>query len=211
MNNSFPIVVLADGDYPSHPIPLGILHRAQRLYCCDHAGATAMEHGLHPTAIIGDGDSLSAEEKARFGSLYHHVAEQDYNDLTKTLRFILTETPPPHGSRLPIAFLGATGKREDHTLGNIALMRWYFRNFPVAPTLFTDHGCFRAATGSTEFESFPGQQVSIFNFGCSRLENEGLKWPSYAYAEPWQGTLNEATSHRFTLSGDGDYLVFLTY
>lgn len=217
----FDLVILADGDYPTHAIPLGILNSTERLYCCDHAGLVALENGLHPAAIVGDGDSLSKEQKDQFGALYHQIDEQDYNDLTKALRFALSELGAPaqplHTSQLiphpqaRVAFLGATGKREDHTLGNISLMMWYYRRFPVLPTLWTDHGVFTPATGRTTFISFPGQQVSIYNFGCSRLESEQLKWNSYAYEEMWQGGLNEALADTFTLDGDSDYLVFQTY
>lgn len=203
------IVILADGDYPTHAIPLSILTHATRLYCCDHAGFVAIEKGLHPLAIVGDGDSLTHEQKDRYASLYHQVDEQDYNDLTKTLRFALSEWKE---ERKPcVAFIGTTGKREDHTLANISLIMWYQRNFPVSPTLFTDYGSFSPASGLTRFKSFPGQQVSIFNFGCTTLKSEQLKWDSYPYTELWQGCLNEATGKEFTLEGNGSYLVFQTY
>lgn len=228
------IVLLADGDYPSHAIPLEVLQGTDRLYCCDHAGRVAIDHGLHPAAIVGDGDSLTAEQKAAYGALYHQVDEQDYNDLTKTLRFALSqwqaehptegrqaenhqaenramEEEPTETTRLRVAILGATGKREDHTLGNISLIMWYYRNFPVMPIMLTDYGFFTPATGKTTFPSFLGQQVSIYNFGCTRLMSEQLKWDSYPYAELWQGGLNEALSDSFTLHGDADYMVFQTY
>lgn len=205
-----PTVILADGDYPAHPIPLAVLRNAARLYCCDHAGLAALDRGQCPRAVIGDGDSLTQEQKQRLGDLYHHVSEQDYNDLTKALRFALDDIGAT-GERIPIAFIGATGRREDHTLGNISLMMWYYRNFPVTPVLYTDYGVFRTARGRTRFNAFPRQQVSIYNFGCSRLTSEGLRWQSYPYRELWQGGLNEATGEYFTLDGDGDYLVFQTY
>lgn len=214
MSNKYDIVILADGDYPSHAIPLEVLQGAERLYCCDHAGRVAIDHGLQPAAIVGDGDSLTAEQKAAYGALYHQVDEQDYNDLTKTLRFALSQWQAEHPTettRLRVAILGATGKREDHTLGNISLIMWYYRNFPVMPIMLTDYGFFTPATGKTTFPSFPGQQVSIYNFGCTRLMSEQLKWNSYPYAELWQGGLNEALSDSFTLHGDADYMVYQTY
>ena len=65
--------------------------------------------------------------------------------------------------------------------------------------------------GRHVFPSNSGQQVSIFNFGSSRLTSEGLKWSSYAYEQLWQGTLNEALADSFTLDADGYYLVYQTY
>ena len=78
-------------------------------------------------------------------------------------------------------------------------------------TMITDHGYFTPASGKQTFESFPRQQVSIYNFGCHQLESTGLKWQSYAYDELWQGGLNEAVGNEFTLEGDGDYLIFCTF
>lgn len=208
------IVLLAGGDYPTHPTPLKVLQQATHLYCCDQAGLTAIQHGLHPTAIIGDGDSLTDEQKQQFGTLYHQVDEQEDNDLTKALRFALKDlsSPSPSGEdEVGLCILGATGKREDHTLGNIGLLMRYERDFGVHAVMLTDHGRFTPAQGRTRFESFPGQQVSIFNFGCTRLESDGLRWPAYACSELWQGTLNESTTDSFTLNGNGRYLVFQTW
>ena len=52
--STFDAVVLRDGDYPSHPVPLSILSRAQYLVCCDGAGMHHILHGGTPDAIVGD-------------------------------------------------------------------------------------------------------------------------------------------------------------
>ena len=77
--------------------------------------------------------------------------------------------------------------------------------------MLTDYGRFTPCEGLTTFESFPGQQVSIFNIGNKMLEQEGLKWDTRPFTELWQGTLNEATGSAFTIKGDGKYLVYQTY
>lgn len=196
-------VILANGEFPTHPIPLGVLHRAAHLVCCDGAARPEAD------AIVGDGDSVPDEYRDRL----IQIDEQDDNDLTKATRYCIRQLSPltAHHSPLRIAYLGATGRREDHTLGNISLMVRYLRDFGVRPTMLTDHGTFTPAQGDHTFPSFPGQQVSIFNFGCRRIASEGLRWPSYHYQEWWQGTLNEALADHFTLRADGYYLVYQTY
>ena len=77
--------------------------------------------------------------------------------------------------------------------------------------MITDHGWFCPSSGNTEFCSFAGQQVSIFNISCRQLSSYGLKWPAYPFKEQWQGTLNEALAPRFTVYADGDYLVYRTH
>ena len=110
-----------------------------------------------------------------------------------------------------IAYLGCTGLREDHTLGNIALLMRYYKEMNISGTMFTDHGIFTPSQGDRTFQSFPGQQVSIFNFGSTRIQSERLKWNSYAYKEWWQGTLNESFAEQFTIHADSYYLVYQTY
>ncbi len=110
-----------------------------------------------------------------------------------------------------LVYLGATGRREDHTLGNISLIVRYAREMGVEPLMATDEGWFVVLKGETQFESFERQQVSIFNVDCRQLSSEGLKWASYPYGQLWQGTLNEAQGPTFTLKGDGYYLVYRTY
>ena len=204
-SSTFDAVILCDGDYPSHPIPLAILNHAKYLVCCDGAGMHHILHGGTPDAIVGDGDSLPEDFKRRYADILHHESEQEDNDQTKATRFCIDK-----GFRR-IAYLGSTGKREDHTMGNIALLMMYMKAYHLDVTMITDHGYFTPASGRQTFMSFPRQQVSIYNFSCSHLESKGLKWASYAYEQLWQGTLNEATEKEFTMNGDGTYLLFRTF
>ena len=190
-------VVLADGDFPSADIPLRLLREAPYVVCCDGASRNWPQADV----IISDGDSVPAELRHRLIL----VAEQDDNDLTKATRHCIAQ-----GCRR-IVYLGATGGREDHTLGNIALLARYRREFGLDPLMATDHGWFVPASGQADFSAFPGQQVSLFNLSCTRLSSEGLKWEAYPYRQFWQGTLNEALSVTFRIDADGEYLVFRTY
>ena len=206
-DTTFDAVILADGDFPTNAIPLGILNKAKYLVCCDGAGAKAIEHGIMPTAVVGDGDSLPQSVREILGERLHIVTEQDYNDLTKATRFVLANIPDAKN----MAYLATTGKREDHTLGNISLMAFYAEEFGMTPTLVTDHGSFSVACGKQKFESFEGQQVSIFNLSCSQLSGTGFRWQLYAYKMLWQGTLNEAVGNEVEIDGDGTNMVFRTY
>ena len=204
-SSTFDAVILCDGDYPSHPIPLSILRHARYLVCCDGAGMNHILHGGTPDAIVGDGDSLPQDFKRRYADILHIVDEQEDNDQTKATRFCLAQ-----GCR-NIAYLGSTGRREDHTLSNIALCVRYMKDMHLDVTMVTDNGYFSPASGSSTFESFPRQQISIFNFGSRQLEGEGFKWSPYPYKELWQGSLNEAVGNEVTVHADGDYLLFRTF
>ena len=201
----FDAVILADGEFPTADIPLQILREAKFLCCCDGAAAKAIAQGFMPDAIVGDGDSLTPEFKTRYAAIIHLESEQEDNDLTKATRFCIAK-----GFR-HIAYLAATGKREDHTIGNIFLLPRYVQQFGITPEIYTDHGWFSVINGTTELPSFPGQQVSIFNITGKKVEGEGFTWPLYTYKELWQGTLNEAKSDRILLRTDGIMIVFRTY
>ena len=209
----FHSVILAAGDFPTHVLPLRILRTADNLIVCDGALKNLLEYEIEPTAVVGDGDSLPEELKQRYAHIYHHISEQEFNDLTKATLFARSHLKMDASThtRPRFCYLGATGKREDHTLGNISLMLYYYRQLSIAPLMLTDYGWFVPASGTNTFSSFAGQQVSIFNASCKELSSEGLKWDIYSFAEIWQGTLNEALSTSFTIHADGDYLIYRTH
>lgn len=190
-------VILADGDFPRAPEPLRLLREAPFVCACDGAVARYPE----ADAVVGDGDSVPKDLHGRL----IQVDEQEDNDLTKATRFCVAR------ELRRIVYLGATGRREDHTLANISLMVRYHRCFGVTPLMATDYGWFVLAAGNAVFESMPGQQVSLFNVSCSKLSSEGLKWQAYPYSEFWQGTLNEALGHSFSIAAEGLFLVYRTY
>ena len=205
-------VIFADGDCPTHPIPLGILRSGRPVIACDNAGAQLIKKwNMLPDAIVGDGDSLPQQFKDRYKDIIHYVAEQDYNDLTKATRFFLEHYRSPGTKHPRICYIGCTGKREDHTLGNISLPTFYRQEFGVEGVLPTDFGWFVYCHGACEFESIPNQQVSIFNLNCSALTSQGLQWAIYPFAQWWQGTVNNALGNAFSIDGNGDYIVYRTY
>ncbi len=195
----FDAVIVANGKFPTHADVLEVLQKATFVVACDGA----VEHVPQADIVIGDGDSIPSSFRDRL----IQVDEQEDNDLTKATRYCFAHLAEA-GRPLSIAYLGATGKREDHTLGNIALLMRYYKEWQIEGRILTDNGIFIPAQGDRTFTSKAGQQVSIFNFGCRRLSSEGLKWDAYAYQELWQGTLNEALTDHFNICADGYYMVF---
>ena len=196
-------VILANGEYPTCPVPLTMLEEASFVACCDGAANEYISRGHTPDVIVGDGDSLSTEYHKRFSPIIHQIPDQETNDQTKAVNFLLAQ-----GKRR-IAIIGATGKREDHTLGNISLLIDYLRAGADVRT-YTDYGIFIPCRSTRTFPSHPGQQVSIINFTAHGLHGKGLVYPLSDFTNWWQGTLNECTSTEFTIEAEGEYLVFVT-
>ncbi len=202
---TFDAVIVGNGDFPTHPAALALLHGASCICCCDGAAEQLVDAGFTPDTIVGDGDSLPAHLKQIFADRLYIVNEQEDNDQTKATRWCLA-----HGKKR-IAYVGATGRREDHTIGDIALLPRYMSEMGIEPVMVTDFGFFIPAHGETTFHTFARQQVSIFNVSCRTLEGDGLRWQPYAYVSAWQGTLNEAIGNAVTMRGDGLYMMYFTH
>ena len=197
-------VILANGDFPSAPLPLQVLERAPYVVCCDGGANEYIAKGYLPNAIIGDGDSLSEENRTKYASLIYHNPDQETNDQTKAIQFLLAQ------GKKHIAIVGATGKREDHTIGNISLLMEYMR-MGVDVCMYTDYGVFIPCKDEFVCKCSIGQQISIFNFSAHNMKSKGLAYPIYDFTTWWQGTLNKSTDTSFTIEAEGEYLVFLNY
>jgi thiamine pyrophosphokinase len=197
-------VIVAGGEFPTGPLPLEILQSAPYVVCCDGAADHYIATGRIPDAIVGDGDSISEGNRRKFEHLLHIISEQETNDQTKAVRFLVEK-----GMRR-IAIVGATGKREDHTIGNISLLIEYARQGCDVRS-FTDYGVFIPCNGTTTHKCRKGQQVSIFSITAKDLNAEGLRYPIYDFNNWWQGTLNECTGDEFTINANGEYLLFIGY
>jgi thiamine pyrophosphokinase len=200
----FDAVIVAGGEFPTAPQPLEVLQSAPFVVCCDGAADSYIATGGVPDAIVGDGDSISAANREKYAHLLHVISEQETNDQTKAVRFLMER-----GKRR-IAIVGATGRREDHTIGNISLLIEYART-GCDVCSFTDHGVFIPCNGTTTHKCRKGQQVSIFSITAKELSAEGLLYPIYDFNNWWQGTLNECTGDEFTINAKGEYLLFINY
>ena len=133
-------VIVAAGDFPSHPAAYGAIERFRdRIICCDGAADALLRAGFMPLAVAGDGDSISETARDKVADRLHLESEQETNDLTKAVRYALKQ-----GHRR-LLIVGATGKREDHTLGNISLLADYMDKATVE--MRTDYGIFTPTTG----------------------------------------------------------------
>ncbi|MDR1645637.1 MAG: thiamine diphosphokinase [Tannerellaceae bacterium] len=194
-------VIVANGSFPLLPAALDLLHEASMVIACDGAVRSLHQRGVVPSAIVGDLDSIPDVLRRHYADRLHGEAEQDTNDLTKAIHFVcdsgLTEA----------LILGATGLREDHTIGNISLLLEYARLLHRVEML-SDYGLFTPlpARGGS-LTSVKGQQISIFTPrpGVEIVHTEGLRWPisRRTLDSWWQGTLNEALGESFTLNLSG--------
>ena len=201
------VVILAKGNFPKHPIPLRILNEVDTIICCDGAVNDLVEYGLLPTHIIGDMDSITNELRIKYGDQLIHIPDQNENDLRKAVKWV-----EKNGAKETI-ILGATGKRDDHSLANIFTLL----EFPsqLKMTIFTDHGKFSVVKGDQKFASFTGEQVSLFSVDQTiEITTTYLKYNlnSKKLTTLYFGSLNESINDVFTISiSHGKILVYQVF
>lgn len=205
--DDFEAVILADGAFPAHELPLRVLESGKPVVCCDGAANTMVARGLMPDCVVGDLDSIMPEVAARLKDRMHRVAEQDTNDLAKAYRFCIKRG----WSRL--AILGISGNREDHTLGNLSYLVDFAKKAKI--NAYTDTGVFTPLLRSCVLRSHEGQAVSLFSFERNlNVYSRGLRYSlsGVKFDRWWNATLNVATGDEITLTFDGGpLLVFRSY
>ncbi len=198
-------LVVDNGEYPTHRLPLSWIKTTPYIICCDGAADTFISKERTPDIILGDGDSISADNKSRESIPFLQIDEQESNDQTKAVNYLIQK-----GIK-NIGIVGATGKREDHTLGNISLLIEYQR-MGINAIMATDNGVFFPCKDEVCIKSYKGQQVSIFNISGSHFSSNNLVYPLPDRLDMWwQGTLNEAKENAFSIEAEGEYLIFLNY
>lgn len=191
-------VILADGSFPEHPVPLMHLKKAEHIICCDGSARGLHEAGMVPEAIVGDLDSIDPVIAGLYSDRLFRISEQETNDLTKAVRWCINNRYDD------IVIVGATGKREDHTIGNISLLAEYARE--VVVVMVSDTGIFTPMLKTGIIKTFPGQQISVFSVDPgTEITTTGLKYElsGLRLGNWWRGTLNEAIGDSVEIRFEG--------
>lgn len=196
-------VILAAGDFPARGgMARQMLSSAKRVIACDSA-AIAFYHHFHrwPDVIIGDLDSLTKTNTRlrKPKDRIVHVPDQDTNDLEKAIDYCKSKK---WGN---LSIVGACGKREDHTIGNI------FRALESQVTMITDNGVFCPVCGKAVFHLPIGSAMSIFAIDPdTKVTSKGLEWPldNVKFINPYCATLNRTIRECVTMNSSHPIYVF---
>lgn len=204
------VVIICDGRFPKAEYPRYLIRNADFIICCDGAmqkfirnSETIFGQKRLPDVVVGDMDSLSPSLRRKHSDIIVQIDEQEHNDQTKAFKWALENLQGVE----QIYILGATGEREDHTIGNISLLMEYARTFDlegmgINVEMISDHATIFAATDTFEMDCGEGRKISIFSPDNSlRIKSEGLEWPTddVVFDNWWKATLNRASQDHVRL------------
>ena len=204
------VVIICDGRFPKAEYPRYLIRNADFIICCDGAmqkfirnSETIFGQKRLPDVVVGDMDSLSPALRRKHSGIIVQIDEQEHNDQTKAFKWALENLQGVE----QIYILGATGEREDHTIGNISLLMEYARTFDlegmgINVEMISDHATIFAATDTFEMDCGEGRKISIFSPDNSlRIKSEGLEWPTddVVFDNWWKATLNRASQDHVRL------------
>jgi thiamine pyrophosphokinase len=161
---------------------------------CDGASNFLYRHKITPHYIIGDFDAIKSNVlkyyKAR-GVKIKKIPDQNANDLEKALKLALSK------KYRKIFLIGATGKRLDHTLNNLSVIKRYSKKADIKFYDKTFEMFF--INKSTEFKYKKEEVVSLIALPkATGIKTQGLKWKlrneSLEFGNR-QGALNIASSN----------------
>ncbi len=201
-----PVVILADGRFPSHSVPLSLLSSAGTLICCDGAADQALAVGLTPSLVIGDLDTLQTDRERLSGDVIRDKSQEN-TDLEKAIKWCLDN------SISEVTLLGVTGLRDDHTLANLHLLVNFSGEIRLSAV--TDYFTIVPVSNKKTFETEAGRRVSLHCLGKPvRITTAGLKYDLHGemLASSGHGISNEATGNSFSVTAeDGTVLVFIAH
>lgn len=211
-------VIIGGGDFPRKPYPRELIRRADIIVCCDGNALKAFlrnreaifgNDNRRPDAIVGDMDSMTPKLAKEYSNLLVKIEEQDDNDQTKALHHILDHYPDVD----TIHILAATGKREDHTIGNLGLLMEYAREGSLPQIdMISDYTTAFVVTDSCDLILGRGRKISLFSPDNSlKLKSKGLVWPTdnVIFDNWWPATLNRTDDDTIHLDFSHKSLVLI--
>ncbi|MDO5017549.1 MAG: thiamine diphosphokinase [Porphyromonas sp.] len=199
-------IVVAHGDLHEDAETLRLIAVSRHIVVCDGALTRYLQlTDRRPDVVIGDGDSVKEEELERVGVPFTKIEEQETNDLTKGVTYAL------QAGWKRIAIIGATGRREDHSIGNIFLLPEYLE-MGAEVRAYSPYGWLFPFKGSLTLETEPGRELSLFAIEPKPMSAKGVAYPfeMRRFTALWQATLNQVTEPTVTLYSEGIAVVFIS-
>ena len=201
-------VILCDGEVPDSSVLRNEISKCDFFITADGGANTALKMNLNPDIIIGDMDSYSptGDECAEI----IHDKNQETNDLEKALNYAKKK------EATDIIVFGATGKRLDHTLKNLSVLKQFHSAFNTL--IFKDKYSVIFLIKSPFTKKFPiGTSLSLFPLSgrVDGITTKGLQYPlndEFLENGVRDGTSNKTVEKKVEIEfKNGDLLLFINH
>ena len=199
------VVIVGNGEFPAHQIPLNHLKNSGTIICADGGADQLISYNLTPNAIIGDMDSTKLR-KDDFKGAWISSPNQNRIDLQKTLDWCIAN------NLNDVTVLGTMGRREDHSLGNLHVLAEFSKKMDIR--FITNYAVIYSFKGKRTFSSLIGQQISIVAIEHVRsISTSGLKYElnNEQFPPACNGISNEAESDLFTIETSDPIWLFINH
>lgn len=173
MTSSRHALVVGNGEPPSKQLFDALMGDGPLLMCADGGADTAAGYGYEPDYIVGDLDS--AGEEAKRGLPADRLVLVDADDTGTDLQKVLRQAEQLGVTEAVL--LGVTGRRTDHTLWNLSLLK-SFRD-RIGLRIVDDYCDLRLIGKGIRFRAQIGQKISLcpLDGEVRGIRTAGLKFP----------------------------------
>ena len=200
-----PVIIIANGDFPTHPIPIKCIENSKTIICTDGAADKLISFGRFPDFVIGDFDSTSITINNRSGQ-WIETPNQNKTDLEKTIEWCIKN------QIININILGCGGNREDHMIGNLFCLSKYYDQ--IKCKIITNESKIICYSGENHIDVKMNQQISIIATELiDDITIDGLKYnmKNEILKPSARAICNESISRQFYLKSSGKVLVFFNH
>ena len=167
-------LIVGNGEPPSRELFAACAREAELILCADGGANTASAYGFTPDYVVGDLDSVSNQSKAALAADRVILVDPEGNVGTDGQKVL------NHAVALGVTeavLLGFTGRRTDHLLGNLSLLKTFADR--LALHMVDDYCDIRRIDRRIRFRAAIGQKISLcpLDGAVEGIETLGLKWP----------------------------------
>ena len=174
------IIIISGGHPPSRELLIKEIRSDAFLIAADSGANCLYEYNIEPDLLVGDFDSIDKNVLDYFKksncSIDIYPTEKDFTDTEIAVKKALCMKPNE------IVFLGCTGSRVDHLLGNIGMLKICLE-YGVNACIKDENNTIRLIDASTSLNGTVGEMFSVQSYGDEivGLTIEGAKYPLKDY------------------------------
>ncbi len=166
-------ILWANGDPPSKRI-IDFLVRTgyNKIICADGGANSARKLNAVPDVIIGDLDSITAENLKYFSGKSKIIKQNRQNDtdVEKAIKYAIKK------KFTDLFLIGATGSRLDHSFCNLGIILKFYDEIQIK--LLHRQSVLSVYSGSVEIKTLTGETISLYGFDRkTKITSQGLKYP----------------------------------